>query len=120
MRDFKLVPIMNDHGKYRVPVWVHVHEDRYTVCVGDNTYRYYTEDTVPPEIKATLAMVRAFPMSERFARGYDGGVAEGPQAYSPPDTRLIDIGWQLSETSYILVLDRNLLMHMHMTGKGNN
>ena len=107
-----LVPIMNEHGKYRVPVWVYVTEGRYSVCIGDSTYRHYTESTVPPQIKGLLAMVRAFPKKERTALNYDSPPAPGPQCYFPLDPRLVDIGWQIGEDSYVLVLDRDLLDSM--------
>jgi hypothetical protein len=123
-----LVPITHYSGEgYRVPVWVSIErtvsvsvdEKIYTVCIGSTAYRYYTEDTVPKEIKGLIAMVRAFPVSVRMALDYDGTPAKGMLRYTPPDPRLEEIGWQLNDNTYMLVLGCDLLASMYITGDGH-
>jgi hypothetical protein len=61
---------------------------------------------VPQEIKALIAMVRAFPEEVRVNNSF------GPGIYVPPDPRLACIGWELSTRAnwdaYILVLSKEL------------
>lgn len=100
----RLVPIMTSDGKrMRSPMRVLHKEDRYTICVSDGKYRYFTSDTVPDEIKAAIAMIRAFPEDVRTQRGPDMNY------YVPPDPRLADIGWQLDDRTYIVLLEHALL-----------
>lgn len=118
--DSALTPIAHSLGdNYRVPVWVYQQEPCYVVCVGDQAYRYFTEDTVPKEIKGLIAMVRAFPISVRMAVNYDGTPANGMNRYVPPDRRLAEIGWQLNEHTYILILGVDLLGSIYLKGEGH-
>jgi len=100
--DPTLTPIGSESGSaMRTPVKVVVHpkvggySDKvlagYTICVGTSAYRFFTEDTVPTEIKSLLGMVKAFPEDARI-----NSHTSGIQRYVPPDPRLKDIGWQLS------------------------
>lgn len=110
--DATLVPISTDSGKtVRTPV--EVVNAGYTVCVGDYTYRHFTESTVPMEIKSLLGMVKAFPKNTRTVlNSHDVG------RYVPPDARLKDIGWQLypDKEWFILVVSNvtfNLMRVSH-------
>jgi|694.fasta_scaffold43115_4 hypothetical protein len=105
---FEPVPISNESGDVRTPVsvWV-LNPYRYMVTVGDYHTKFFSDETVPQEIKALIAMVRAFPEDVRMNRSF------GPGIYVPPDPRLACIGWQLIPRgpdweAYILVLSQKL------------
>lgn len=107
----------------RVPVWVEGDPAKYTVCLGKEHYRYYTDDTVPGQIKASLSMVRAFPEEVRrisehriLTTGY--GMASPPfsTTYACPDSRLEEIGWQVDDGLYVLILEYKLLEDMYTRG----
>lgn len=109
--DHTLTPIINRFGMYRTPVWVYEMKEKYAICVGVHTYRYYTEETVPGKIKSLIAMVKAFPLDEptclerndpHHLRGID------MRQYVPPTAGQECIGWRLTNYSYILVLEQEL------------
>jgi hypothetical protein len=86
-------------------VYASVKEDDYCVCVGDKQLRFYTDDTLPNEIKTSIAMIRAFPKStldQQFEYGY------------ALDPALNDIGWRVKNDVYALVLERKVLEGMKL------
>lgn len=110
---FTPVPISNERGDIRTPVqvWVEVSPHKYVVSVGDHKIKIFSEETVPQEIKALIAMVHAFPEDVRVNN------QSGPGVYVPPDPRLSDIGWELGSRGpnwrcYILVLTEKLFRRL--------
>lgn len=113
-----LVPIMMTESTYRVPVWVNPAKDLFTVCVGKEQYRHYTDDTVPGQIKASLSMIRAFPEEMRTVKNRDGYVPEKLLilAMSCPHPELKDIGWQINDQTYVVIVPISLLEWMYISG----
>ena len=112
--DRDLTPVINRFGKFRTPVWVHTTEGLYSACVGIGMYRYFTETTLPTEVKSLLAMVKAFPSAEGTIYGKKPTSNPLPMPprdmmrYIPPRPEQEDIGWHLGDETYILVLDKKL------------
>ena len=113
-----LVPIMMTESTYRVPVWVRPDKDLFTVCVGNEQYRHYTDDTVPRQIKSSLSMIRAFPEEMRTVKNRDGYVPEKLLilAMSCPYPELKDIGWQINDQTYVVIVSNALLKWMQTNG----
>ena len=109
---------MMTESTYRVPVWVRPDDKGFTVCVGQEHYRHYTDDTVPGQIKASLSMIRAFPEEMRTVKNVDGYIPEKLLilAMSCPHPDLRDIGWQINEQTYIVILPNELLKWMQVSG----
>jgi hypothetical protein len=110
----------------RIPVWTDGDPMEYTVCVAKEHYRHYTDSTVPGQIKSLLSMIRAFPEEVRRVPMYrvmhrsltdsvDSPV-DFPVTYACPDKRLEEIGWQIRDDLYILIMDRTLLEEMFING----
>jgi hypothetical protein len=106
----------------RIPVWTDGDPIEYTVCVAKEHYRHYTDSTVPGQIKSLLSMIRAFPEEVRrvpMYRAMPGGFktpVDFPVTYACPDKRLEEIGWQIRDDLYILIMDRTLLEEMFING----
>lgn len=103
------VPIIHsewtDH--WRVPLWME--GDTYRLCVGKNTYRYFTDETLPPELKSILAMINAFPPNDTSVWEMDSiNVYINKQ-----DPKLNTIGWRVSRYLYILILSREVMEDLH-------
>ena len=101
-------PTMDNY--YRTPVWVE--PDYYTVCIAENVHRYYTNKTVPKEVKVGVAMVNAFPFDNK-------PIAYMQDVYVCPDPKQVEIGWRVDDKMYILVLDDECLRDMYIKGIGN-
>lgn len=90
---------------WRVPVWVNVDGNDYTISVGADHYRYYTHETLPDKVKVLITMVRAFPVDDLPER-----MINPTNVYVNMHNREQDsIGWRISENMYILILDRETL-----------
>lgn len=113
--DATLVPIVVSSGKaVRTPV--EVVGSGYTVCVGDYTYRHFTEGTAPMEIKSLLGMVKAFPKESRMV-----STPYGAGHYVPPDPRLKDIGWQLyPDKEWFILVISNITFNLIRASRGGN
>lgn len=98
-------PISMNDGTYRVPV--KEADGEYTVSIGSLTYRYFTEDTVPDQIKASLSMVKAFP--EEIRRIPKTRLVSDVAPYICPHPSLEDIGWQVGDDTFVLILSEELL-----------
>lgn len=100
-----LTPVMHSTlmDSVRVPMWES--DDGYSICVGDNNYRHFTEETLPNRVKAILAMIKAFPVNDRDELGYSLIL----NAYeNNQDRRLDDVGWRVTKGIYMLVLERQI------------
>lgn len=82
----------------------------YTVCVAQETYRHFDETNVPSEITSRLGMIHAFPENERRIAGLN--VNGWAVHYIAPDPRLEDIGWQIYDNVYMLVLPKIFLKQL--------
>ena len=101
----------------RVPVWVGGDPTEYTVCVATEQYRHYTDDTVPGLIKSLLSMIRAFPEEVRRVPIFSVPPSvDVPYVYVCPDKKLEEIGWQVRDDLYILIMDRTTLEDMYIRG----
>ena len=102
------VPVMHsawtDH--WRVPLWVE--GDTYRLCLGKDSYRYYTDETLPAELKSILAMVNAFPTKDIPIWEVDPISAYVNQQ----DPKLDTIGWRVSRYLYILVLSKEIMVNL--------
>lgn len=101
----------------RVPVWAGGDPTEYTVCLGNEQYRHYSDDTVPGLIKSLLSMIRAFPEEvRRVPTHWLSPPIDVPNMYACPDKRLEEIGWQVRDDLYILIMDRTTLEDMYIRG----
>lgn len=97
--------ILKDH--WRVPMW-NV-DGKYSVCVGKDYVRNYTDNTLPLCIKSKLpfAKVRA----DVIKPPTDREPLMEPTVYICPDELkdLENIAWQVAPSLYIIVLDNKEL-----------
>jgi len=97
--------ILKDH--WRVPMW-NV-DGKYSVCVGKDYVRNYTDDTLPLCIKSKLpfAKVRA----DIIKPPTDREPLMEPTVYICPEELkdLENIAWQVAPSLYIIVLDNKEL-----------
>jgi len=97
--------ILKDH--WRVPMWNI--DGKYSVCVGKDYVRNYTDDTLPLCIKSKLpfAKVRA----DIIKPPTDREPLMEPTVYICPEELkdLENIAWQVAPSLYIIVLDNKEL-----------
>jgi hypothetical protein len=79
-----------------------VEDGCYEIETGLNRKRIYTEETLPNEIKALLSMIHSFPEHKAGLWNFSR------VAYIAPDERLAEIGWQVTNNLYMLVLEREV------------
>jgi hypothetical protein len=108
VRFVHLSPVVhqNDWSLVRVPL--HREEGIYTVHVGDNYTRTYTDETLPDSIKMRLAMILA--SHQYVVRDVELLKAELYVNHGPVD--LHDIGWQSSDSYFCLVIPKKDLEEM--------
>ncbi len=102
-------PVTSQHNAkmYRVPMWID--GDEYMVAIGQSHYRNYTDETLPDIIKARLSMIRAFPP---HVLPYYMVNALVPYI-NHHDPRLDEIGWQVTQEMYMLVMSYDDLMEIN-------
>lgn len=98
----------HDAKMYRVPMWIDNGE--YMVAIGHDQYRNYTDETLPDMIKAKLSMIRAFPP---HVLPYYMVNALVPYI-NHHDPRLDDIGWQVTQEMYMLIMTIEQLEEMRL------
>lgn len=81
------------------------------IAVGENEYRNYTDETLPDVVKAKLSMIRAFP---KFELPYYE-INFGTPYINKHDTRLDNIGWQVTSDMYMLVMHTTQLNDMRFS-----
>lgn len=105
-------PILSRHSlkHYRVAVWRSGYS--YSIWIGDNAARYYTEKDLPDEVKEKMAIVLAVddcpaPVGDLFT-------ANQFYSSSPCEAReyLEDIGWHVSGCCYCLILSAELVFKL--------
>lgn len=89
--------------KYRVPMWTA--DDEYSINVGHYETRYYTNTTLPTEIKVSVAMINAFPFEPLSYWEVNNYIVY----VNIQDPKLDDIGWRVTNEMYVLVMERSLL-----------
>jgi len=117
---------------YRVPVWVYNEKEgrMYTVSVGEYQTRNYDERTAPQKIKALVTMVDAFPYDPldstitTVLTGLSSLLPGSPSlltttAYVCPEPPQLEIGWRVTDTLYILVVEHEVLESMYITGRSD-
>jgi hypothetical protein len=102
------VPVMHsswtDH--WRVPLWVEA--DTYRLCLGKDYYRHYTDDTLPKQIRSSLAMINAFP-----ANDIPMWEVNPISAYiNTQDPKLDTIGWRVGRYLYIIVMSGEIIYEL--------
>lgn len=125
MRMPRLGPIATQNMmSLRVPVWVE--DGVYTVQATDKLYRMYDDDTLPDFLKASMAMIKAFPFKVEppsiygwtdpravFNQDYDGAYI------NRQDPKLDDIGWRVTKNLYIVILTQEQLESMYGEDTGS-
>jgi hypothetical protein len=77
----------------------------YTVFVGDNTIRRFTDDTLPDFLKSKLAMILA--SSQNIKHDHD---VDKLDIYTNSQSPELDtVGWRVSDSYFCLVMDRETL-----------
>jgi hypothetical protein len=100
----KLSPVRRDNG-FRVPVYRD--GNMHIVFVGDYHRRFFTTDTLPDGIKLKLSMISAL-ATDRVLINEPPVTSE--QAFrltlymTVPKEGFEDIGWQLSERYFVVIL----------------
>jgi hypothetical protein len=107
--EFVPIPYNPATNTYRVPMWVD--GDEYSINVGRYETRYYTNNTLSPEIKVSVAMINAFP----FKPLNDWEVTDLTVYVNTQSPKLDDIGWRVTQEMYVLVMPRKSLdlMRIH-------
>ena len=80
-------------------------DGNYTVFVGDNSIRRFTDDTLPDVLKSKLAMILA--SAQNFK--YDHDVDKLSIYTNSQSPELDEVGWRVSDSYFCLVLDRETL-----------
>ena len=83
---------------WRVPVYKD--EDSYAVVVHSNKVRYFTAEALPDFMKASLAMIHAFPPPKKEL--HQVSVTDSFINYHNP--KLDDVGWMICEDLYIVIM----------------
>lgn len=83
---------------WRVPVYKD--DDTYAVVVQPDRVRYFTEETLPNFMKASLAMIHAFPPPNKEL--HHVSVTDSFINYHNP--KLDDVGWMVCKDLYIVVM----------------
>jgi hypothetical protein len=80
-------------------------DGNYTVFVGDNTIRRFTDDTLPDFLKSKLAMILA--SAQNFRHDHD---TDKLDIYTNSQSPELDmVGWRVSDSYFCLVMDRETL-----------
>lgn len=101
--DLHALPHETLENHYRVPV--KYINPNYIVFVGNKFRRTFTEDTLPDNILSKLTMARA--SDKKYLD--DDKVNAIDIFYYPHDDSMGDVGWRVSETMYIVVLEEREL-----------
>ena len=83
---------------WRVPVYKD--DDNYAIVVHPDKVRYFTEEALPDFLKASLAMIHAFPPPKKELYRVSGTDA----FINAHDPKLNDIGWMVCKDLYIIVM----------------
>jgi hypothetical protein len=83
---------------WRVPVYKD--EDSYAVVVHSNKVRYFTAEALPDFMKASLAMIHAFPPPKKEL--HQVSVTDSFINYHNP--KLDDVGWMVCKDLYMIVM----------------
>jgi hypothetical protein len=83
---------------WRVPVYKD--DDAYGVVVQPDRVRYFTEETLPDFMKASLAMIHAFPPPKKQI--HEVSVTDSFINYHNP--KLDDVGWMVCKDLYIVIM----------------
>lgn len=117
-KDFKPSPITHSFlwGSYRVPLYRYRPDDTYAVFVSDNFIRYYESDTLPDFIKEKLAMIHATP---NLGIHEDMEVNQYNLMINSYQPKLEEVGWQVSDSWFIVILTSQELASMKGDVDGN-
>jgi hypothetical protein len=104
----KLSPIVHQYNwdLYRVPL--RKVGNKYTIYVGDNFTREFDEQTLPDEIKTKMDMILSRPQQIL----QDRELTSLMLMTTLKDEELIEIGWQASDSYFVIVLPYSSLMKL--------
>ena len=102
-----------NNGLYRVPL-LRV-DEHYTIYVADNFTREYDEQTLPDEVKTNLTMILARPKQLL----YDDEVTK-LGLFTSNDADLLEVGWRVSDSWFLIVLPIEVLMRLRGETNGND
>lgn len=104
----KLSPIVHQYNwdLYRVPL--RKVGNKYTIYVGDNFTREFDEQTLPDEIKTKMAMILSRP--QQILQDHE--LTSLMLMTTLKDEELIEIGWQASDSYFVIVLPYPSLMKL--------
>ena len=83
---------------WRVPVYRE--DDSYAVVVQPDRVRYYVDESLPDFVKASLAMIHAFPPPKKQLHQ----VSVTDAYINSHDPKLNDIGWMVCKDLYIVIM----------------
>lgn len=89
----------------RVPM-IRPDNGHYTVFVGDNTVRRYTDETLPDALKTKVAIILNVPFDDYIDDYELDKLSVYTNKHSP---ELDEVGWRVSESYFCLVLSRKIL-----------
>lgn len=110
-----LSPIVHQYNYdlYRVPL--RKQGNHYTIYVADGYKREFNENTLPDEIKTKMAMILA--RSQQIL--YDHELTH-LGLMTTRDNELSDVGWQASDSWFIVVLPYVSLFNLRGEDNGTN
>ena len=101
-------PVLDGH--YRTILFIE--GDQYRLIIGEGSSRFYTDETLPDEVKTALGMVKA--VSGQIRDLDDINVINAYINYNSPE--FDTIGWRVHPQMYVLILSRNFLAKEAMHG----
>ena len=113
----KLTPVAHTVLEQCVRVPMCVSDGVYTLCVGDDAYRMFDDETLPDKIKSLLGMIKAFPPNDL---GKYGTTLAFEAYLNQQDPRLNDVGWRVTEGLYMLILTYEFLEELRGGDHGVN
>jgi len=107
-------PVSLNTGYYHVLLQTLERGTEYIVWVGNGIKRYYTQDTLPSELRNILAIISAGKYGEAFTTRPDSNLEFAGTAaafFLPPGIppEAAEVGWRASASFYCLVLPEALL-----------
>ena len=91
----------------------------YNLYIGNNTKRIYAENRLPTFIQSKLAMINAIPKDDWGMEQYEDYLLEvdcyAHRKNLKKHSEFKHIGWQVSDSMYVIVLDEDELTELKGT-----
>jgi hypothetical protein len=110
-----LSPVVHQYRNdlYRVPL--RRIKNHYRIYIADGFTREFDDNTLPDEIKTNITMILA--RSNQILRDHE---ISHLALMGTRDNELIDIGWQASDSWFVVVLPIKLLMRLRGEQNGDD